>query len=395
MVMNFIINGIELSVGLLLFYPFLLSVLYLLKARDEVHPEVKEFQPHFTCIITAYEDVRIAVPLIRSLLKQDYEHFDIVVVADRCPVAPLPASNRVKCIYPSEPLDGKLKSIREGLRLVNETTDYVVIFDPDNVVGSKYLRKLKRYHRLGYGAVQTKRAAKNLDNYIACLDTAGETYKNFIERKIPYTLGSSATIAGSGISVKTEVLKEFFTSEALQKRIDTIVPGDDKMLQNFILEKHLTIAFNEEAVVYDEKVTTGKQVQNQRAKWINAYFENVRPSVKLLFQGISALDKNKILLALNTLYPPLYMLIIPAFILIAADLIRGHFTTASWILTAGLAAFSLNFILALKLSKVGKKVLMSLFLIPVFIINQTLALLNTAKAKRMVLLTEKKKVSGV
>lgn len=156
----------------------------------------------FACIITAYQNIQIALPLVDSLLKQAYPAYLIYIVADDCDVAGVNFSNpNVILLKPQQKLSSKVKSIIHAIENFRRTHDAVVIFDTDNLAKTDFLTVLNDYLNAGFKAVQGQRTAKNLDTVYACADATGEIYKNYVERYVPYVLGASATIAGSGMAV--------------------------------------------------------------------------------------------------------------------------------------------------------------------------------------------------
>src|SRR5690606_12417664 len=88
--------------------------------------------------------------------------------------------------------------------------EYIAIFDPDNLAHSQFLQECNNYIFKGYKAIQGRRTAKNLDTQTACLDAMGEIYYNYMTKKVPYFLGSSSIIAGSGMVIETNLFKNFF-----------------------------------------------------------------------------------------------------------------------------------------------------------------------------------------
>lgn len=390
--MELIIIFFGCFISALLLYPFVLSLISVVLAKRNLSRAGKRKANHFTCVITAYKDVSVAIPLVQSLLNQSWSSYNIVLIADRCSKIKFPESDLLKVVYPTGPLDAKLKSIEWGLNHSDPTTDYVVVFDPDNVVKRDFLSSLSRYHDAGYSAVQCKRTAKNLDNHLACLDAVGEIYKNYVERTVPHLLNCSATIAGSGISVEKALLREFINDNHTRGKMCGVIQGEDKMLQNYILSKDKKIAFNEDALVYDEKVTSSKQVQNQRARWISAYFENLKPASSLFWNGLTKLQPDKMLLSVNSMYPPLFLLILSALAMLIINLIAIGLSPVFWAIAGGIAVFAMNFLLVLKLANAKNKVLVSVILIPYFIANQVISLLKIKQTRRTFLVTEKKQV---
>ena len=138
------------------------------------------------CVVTAYRDLTIALPLIDSVLNQNYSDFHIYLVADRCVPHPLlPEDKRLTVIYPDKPLDSKVSSLKAGLTHRKRHHDAVLVLDPDNLLHPDSMAYLSHSFGKGNNAVQGRRTAKNLDTRVACLDALGEIYYNFIHKELP------------------------------------------------------------------------------------------------------------------------------------------------------------------------------------------------------------------
>ena len=81
-----------------------------------------------------------------------------------------------------------------------------------------------------------------------------------VDGKILFKSGSSATLAGSGMAFKSDLYSSFLKQNKVSGA------GFDKVLQAWLLNQNLRIAFNEKAVVYDEKTSHSDQLVKQRPK---------------------------------------------------------------------------------------------------------------------------------
>ncbi|MGB0930170.1 MAG: glycosyltransferase [Chitinophagales bacterium] len=373
---------------LFLFFFLVLSFINVLMAqfRKREHiPEAVVGQRDFGCIITAYKNADIAVPLVESLLKQNYGKSDadkhlIYLVADECDITNLLATTqhwdkeRVMILKPETPLRLKAKSIIHAMENFKRAHDATVIFDADNLAHPNFLSELNHYFEAGFEAVQGQRTAKNLDTVYACADSTGEIYKNYIERYVPYLLGSSAVISGSGMAVKTPLYWDYLNSKEIQqgKTQWKKMLQEDKILQNHLLKQDVRIAYAKNAVVYDEKVTTAEQVETQRTRWLYSYFQNIPNSSNILWRGIKNFSFNQFLFGLITITPPLFLLVFIAAFVGMLDLLIEPFGT--FVLFAGLGIFGLNVMWVLHLSNAPKAVWNKLWAIPLFVAKQITAL---------------------
>ena len=373
-----------------LVFPFFMVVLSLLRGKRTLSmPKIDAKQHHFACIITAYKQYDMALPLIQSLLKQQYSNLSIYLVADACVDVQLAiADKHLSVLVPPQALNSKVLSMQYALDNLVQTPDYVVIFDPDNLAAPNLLSIFNEYANAGYLAIQGKRTAKNLDTIYACADATGEIYKNYIERQVPYTLGSSATIAGSGMAIAFDLFANFLQSSTIQQCLHNkqVIVAEDKILQNQIVENGTVIAYANTAIIYDEKVSNAQQVARQRTRWLYAYFQNLGNSVKFLWLGIAKLNANQLLFGIFAVYPPLFLLLFAALIIATIDL----FVSWKWLLImmGCIGVFGGTILWTLYLSRAPKAVWKALWGLPFFILNQIKALFNIRQARHDFLTTQ-------
>ena len=217
------------------------------KAIGSVGHEAGNLPPcSYACIVTAYRNSAIAKPLVESLLRQQYPHLIIYVVADECPDFDFGITDeRLVLLQPATPLRLKAKSIIYAMEHYRRPHDYTVVFDADNLAHPQFLAEINRYVEAGYGCIQGQRTAKNLDTTYAALDSMGEHYKNYIERYVPYLLGGSAVISGSGMATRTDLYRAYLASPEIQQGQNQWkkMLQEDKILQNFLLRQDHRIAY--------------------------------------------------------------------------------------------------------------------------------------------------------
>jgi len=187
-----------------LIFPFLTVLIAQFFKKENLTKKVtKEYD--FACIITAYKNSEITKPLVHSLLKQKHQNYHIYVVADACdPIDYGIEDDRLTVFFPQPALNLKAKSIIHAVENFVRPHEYISILDAG-------------YANQGYRSIQGQRTAKNLDTVFACADAIGEFYKNYIERYVPYLIGSSSVISGSGMAVETELYKAYLYGEDIQK----------------------------------------------------------------------------------------------------------------------------------------------------------------------------------
>ena len=333
--------------------------------------------PHFACVITAYQNIAIAQPLVAALLAQTYRNRTIYLVADECPDWDGEYSDPdFVLLRPEKPLRLKAKSLRYALEHFQKPPDFVLVLDADNLTHPDFLTALVPYIQAGFVCVQGQRTAKNLDTTYAALDSLGEHYKNYIEREVPFRLGGSAVISGSGMATETGLFTDYLHSPAIafgQTKGKKMLQ-EDKILQNFLLQKGQRIAYAREALVFDGKVATGAAVTTQRSRWLYSYFQNIPNALSLLKKGIIGLNFNQLYFAGVTLALPMFVQALLAFGLLVA----GFWIAPIWslILFLGGLVFVFNLLWVLHLDQAPPEVWRALWQAPKFVFRQILGLLK-------------------
>lgn len=366
-----IISGIILF---FLVFPFI-TVLFAQVFKEQIDPEKVTKEYDFACIITAYKNVAITEHLVQSLLNQSYQNFHIYLIGDECNPADFSMKgDRLTVFFPNPSLRLKAKSIIHATENFVRPHDYTVILDADNLAHPNFLKELNVYANQGYRSIQGQRTAKNLDSIYACADSTGEFYKNYVERYVPYMIGSSSVISGSGMAVESNLYQAYLDSPEIQqgKEMWKKMLQEDKILQNFLLNRNEHIVFAKEAIIYDEKVTTPDQVETQRSRWLYSYFQNLPNSSGLIWKGITNFSWNQILFGLITIAPPLFILLFSAIFLLGLGLLIDPFT--SIYLFIGLGIFGVNIIWSLYLSDVPDQIWKAIYGLPIFVFKQFTAL---------------------
>lgn len=377
-----------------LVFPFITVLLSLMVKEKTI--ETSAQHTDFACIITAYQNIAITIPLVESLLKQTHAKQHIYLVADACDVKSFPVSSPLLTVLaPGEKLGSKVKSINYAIEHFAREHQAIVIFDPDNLAKPDFLSVLNNYLHAGFKAVQGRRAAKNLDTIYACADATGELYKNYVERYAPYLLGSSPTIAGSGMAVETALFKAYLHDEKITGSLKSnrVIVAEDKILQNFLVGEKLQIAYAKNAILYDEKISTGAQVERQRSRWLYSYFENFPNTLAFIFKGFFSLNRNQLLFGLITSAPPLFVLVLASAVLWLLSLLVS--TSLFFAFFLSIAIFTGNIFLTLILSNAPKEIWKAMWGMPLFVFRQFLALLNMQRSRKDFMPTQNTKTISI
>nr|MBC7612617.1 glycosyltransferase [Pseudopedobacter sp.] len=318
--------------------------------------------------------------VVESILNQSYQTFLIYIVADKCDITNLKFDDeRIIIIKPVEVIGSNTGSHQFAINNFKRLHTHLTIIDSDNILHPKYLEELNKYFNAGFVAVQGTRAAKNLNTTYACLDAARDIYYHFYDGIVLFNSGSSATLAGSGMGFEIQLYVSFLKQNKVSGA------GFDKVLQAWLLKQNIRIAFNAEAIVYDEKTTKSDQLVKQRSRWINTWFKYFKYGFQIFFQGLQNLSLNQTIFGLVLLRPPLFIFLILSVLAVFVNLIIGLSITY-WLL--GFISFIISFFLALVLSETDFKIYASLINIPKFVFFQILSLLKVRKANQISVATK-------
>lgn len=365
------------------------SLMYLLrrifKAKDpaEKFPFLTDKRFEFGIIITAHEQTEFIAPLVDSILKQQYENYYVYIVADACDISGLHfADKRITVLKPETPLNSKIKSIDFAIGHFKKDHDAMMIFDSDNLIHPGFLETMNNYFRKGFRAVQADFRAKNTDTVYARMDAIGDAFNFFVEREMRMELGLSAAIWGSGIAIDLSLYKEVIYNNFLG--------GFDKKLQAHLIQRLPMIAFAKEAILYDEKISSGKSLENQRTRWINAQFKYLRMGFSLFMKGLLKGSLNQAYFAFITIRPPMFMLVLLAFVFTVANFFIDYRLSLAWITI--IVLFVISFVAIILIRDKERKLIGTLLMLPVFMARQAFAFLKIGRANKSFLKTRHSKV---
>lgn len=366
---------IQFLVAASLMFPFLL---YLFNFFRKKFKPVSggESIPDYAIIVTAYQQTVLIPSVVDSILKSNYENYIVYVVADNCDISNLNFTDeRIVVLRPEETLSSNTKSHFFAIRNFKRQHEYLTIIDSDNLVDPDYFNELNKYFFSGFIAVQGVRKAKNLNTSYACLDEAGDMYYRYIDRKLLFESGSSASLAGSGMAFTT-----IFYKECLEL-LNIEGAGFDKVLQMEILNRGNRIAFAETAIVYDEKTSKSDQLVNQRARWINTWFKYAGKGIVLAMKGVMSLNWNQFLCGVVFSRPPLFIVAGLTLLSVTIDIFVFQGLLLLWLVA--ILSFLFIFFKALIYFKATRVIYTALIRIPVFMFLQVLSLFKAKKANQI------------
>lgn len=364
-----IIIGYHLVMPLSLFIACQLKYRLVACRRRSVDSTTRPPFYDYAIIVTAYEDTSMLQHAVGSLLRLDYERFLVYVVADKCDISSLNFDDeRVILLKPGRVLANNIKSHQYAISNFRRDHDKIAIIDSDNVVDRQFLVELNKVFYQGFEAVQGFRAAKNINTDYARLDAARDLFYHFYDGKLLFDIGSSATLAGSGMAFDTSLYTSCVAGAEVRGA------GFDKLLQARIVASGRRIGFSDSAIVFDQKTAHSSQLVGQRARWINSWFKYFSLGFGLIWHGITKMKINQGLFGLVLLRPPLFMFLILAVICLTINVTANLGGGLYWII--GLWTFITSFFIALVAQRAKSPIYLSLLKIPIFVFFQTLSLLN-------------------
>ncbi len=159
----------------------------------------------------------------------------------------------------------KSKALHKAIENTAEGFDAAVVFDIDNIAAPDFLHRLNSYLKAGERVVQGHRVAKNTETPVAVLDAISEEINNHIFRRSQRVFNLSAAIIGSGMALEYKLFKE------VMLQIDA-VGGFDKEMGLLLTRNKISVAYAEDAIIYDEKVSNPEVFKKQRRRWLSAQF---------------------------------------------------------------------------------------------------------------------------
>ena len=221
-------------------------------------------------LIPCYKEDLIIINSIKSYALQDYpkDKFKIYLVADSLQKTTLKLLKTfdINVIEADFDVSTVTKSIKLGVTSIDHREfPMTLICDADNILAHDFLKKINAVFSAGYQAVQGCRYTKNINTPMAILDSVSEMINNHLYRKGTYSLGLSSALIGSGMAFKTSLLQDCMQN-------NNAIHGWDRELQLLLSEREITIAYLENAICYDEKVSSQKAFKNQRKRWLDSQF---------------------------------------------------------------------------------------------------------------------------
>ena len=327
---------IACSVAYVVFFA-IISLFYDKEDRVAIHAAaLKSNMTRFLILYPAYKEDRVIINAVEQFLLQEYptSHYTVAVISDHMQ----PETNDIlrkmpiTLLTPTFEKSSKAKAMQYAINEVQGEFDNVVILDADNVVRPDFLSQLNILCTI-YDAIQCHRCAKNANNDVAVLDGASEEINNTLFRKAHNRLGLSSALIGSGMCFKYDLFKK--------NVFELKTAGEDREMEALLLSQEVFIKYASEIHVFDEKVSSQDNFQQQRMRWMTAQVQslfNQLPQIPsaIIHGNINYIDKT----IQQALIPRSILIVLLVGISIVMTVLVPEWCEKWWILFA-LLAFAL------------------------------------------------------
>ena len=372
----FLILFIYLATGVV--YLLIVSLAGRLRKKNIYQPVPEK--KSIAVIIPSYKEDAIILDTARKAANHNYPpgKFKVFVIADKLKTETVIRLRAIPVyvIQVEFETSTKAKSLNKALnKISDEEFEIAMILDADNVMKEGCLESVNAAFQRGARAVQCHRAAKNQQTPIAVLDAISEEINNHLFRKGQRALGLSATPIGSGMAFRLEELRSIFNLPHILTN-----PGEDREVDIQLMRNHTAIEYADEAIVYDEKVSSAAVFEKQRVRWLEAQLNHFRrflqPDIKAAKKDINFWNK----FFQTALLPrSLYILSFGFFLILIIVQLTFNFDflfppPAWWLLLMSLFAVSL--LLAVPSSFYNRRTAKAILYLPVLIGKMVKALLR-------------------
>lgn len=365
-----ILISITSVISLILYSYYLFFAFFGFIKKKTQNADDFESTTKFAVVVAAHNEEAVIAETIQFLTDTDYPKnlLDIYVVADNCS-------------------DDTAKLARMGGAIVHERTntekrgkgfalewmferiwntginyDAVCVLDADNIVDKNYFKEMNKSFKQGNEVIQGYLDCKNpYDSYIAGCYSIIFWSNNRVIQLARQQMGLSCGISGTGFVLSSRILKELGWG--------AYCLTEDLEFQLKCVTNNVRVAWNHDAIVYDEKPLKLKQSLVQRTRWMQGHSDCAsRYFVPLIKKGF----KEKKFIPIDTC---MYLLQAYVFALMSSVVLLSALRSVlfgQWsnfiVILEGMGVFILYtaFILLLE-HKLKKKILLYVLILPLYI----------------------------
>ena len=261
MIIVAIITGLFFGVLVLYFIVFQLGVRSSKKGYDKIQP--------VSVIIAAKNEESNIKACLKSIIKQDYSSFEIILVDDHSSDQTSEIARKIQTEFPDLKITkakghGKKSAIKQGI--LESQNEYLLFTDADCQVRSSYwINRMMSYFDqdtsivLGYSPYQLK---KSLTNYIQQYETllTACLYVSAVHYYRPYMA------VGRNLAYRKSVFTE---SSRFNKHLNLLSGDDDLFIQEMATPKNTKVCLDAEAFVESKPANNLKFLFRQKLRHIS------------------------------------------------------------------------------------------------------------------------------
>ncbi|HEY0679692.1 MAG TPA: glycosyltransferase family 2 protein [Chitinophagaceae bacterium] len=402
--MNNLVYTIGYFISMVIFLYLASGIVYLLILTLSGHARKKKkfdtalSKQKIALLIPAYKEDAVILDTALQAAQHDYprDRFEVFVIADQLKdetilkLQSIPV-NVVRVQFETSTKARSLHAVIQ--RISGKEFEYVMILDADNIMAPGCLEQVNAAFAGGCASVQCHRTAKNKHTAVAVLDAISEEINNHLFRKGPRGLNVSANLIGSGMAFRYEDIRAILDLPHILSN-----PGEDREIDLQLMKSNIITEYLDDAIVYDEKVSSSQVFERQRVRWLEAQVMHF----KRFFQAdmrTAPRNANYWNKFIQTLLLPrsLYILVL-GFVMVLVALqwifdLSFLYPSASWWIGITLV-FAITLLLCIPASFYNRATLKAVLHIPVLIFSMVKALLQIKKKRTQFIHTPKNYTSG-
>ncbi|MEO8433387.1 MAG: glycosyltransferase [Pyrinomonadaceae bacterium] len=256
--------GITLGLGRLVLVGALALAQWLRsRRRSHFHPR-EDYKPMVSVIIPAHNEEAVIGQTIQSLLKSQYQHYEIIVVDDgsqdrTSDVVRERFSNEPRVQLFTEKNGGKAAALTLGL--THATGDIIVALDADTLFSPQAVGALaQRFHDPQVGAIAGNAKVGNRVNLVTRWQALEYITSQNMDRRAFASLNCITVVPGAVGAWRRELIERAggFSSDTL---------AEDQDLTLSIRRLGYKIGYEEEAIAWTEAPDTLRGLARQRYRW--------------------------------------------------------------------------------------------------------------------------------
>ncbi len=298
MILKNLFDILQIAIALIGGYYFVVAMFSLAISKGRL----KSTEEHsFALIVAAHNEQTVVEDIVKSLKGLEYpaEKFEVFVVADNCTdkTAQLARQAGAQVLERFDTTKrGKgyaMEFAFEHIFALEQSYEYICVFDADNVVKSDFLIEMNSKINEGYRAVQGYLDSKNPgDNWLTFSYSLWYWINNRMSQLARGNLDIGCRLGGTGFAVESELIKTYGWGA-------TCLAEDTEFTLKLALND-IRVGWAHGAVVYDEKPTLLGTSIHQRKRWMQGLSEVATRYVKpLIKKGLSEPSANAFHMLMN------------------------------------------------------------------------------------------------